>query len=191
MNYCKTTRHQGFTIVELLIVIVIIGILAAISIVSYNGVQQRAKNGAIISVASQSIKAIGAYIATTGTYPSSVDACITVRSGCASSGVIFGENLEFEGAMRSVAVLPKETSRLTGSDRYGVTYSYAATRNIDGRSQPGAILYYLKGVNQSCGMSGVLSDYYGVSMATSEYTAGNSGGTGKTACVITISGPSH
>lgn len=32
----------GFTIVELLIVIVVIGILAAIAIVSYNGVQQRA-----------------------------------------------------------------------------------------------------------------------------------------------------
>jgi prepilin-type N-terminal cleavage/methylation domain-containing protein len=34
---------KGFTIVELLIVIVVIGILAAITIVAYNGVQQRAK----------------------------------------------------------------------------------------------------------------------------------------------------
>jgi prepilin-type N-terminal cleavage/methylation domain-containing protein len=35
-------RQKGFTIVELLIVIVVIGILAAITIVAYNGVQQRA-----------------------------------------------------------------------------------------------------------------------------------------------------
>lgn len=34
---------SGFTIVELLIVIVVIGILAAITIVAYNGVQQKAK----------------------------------------------------------------------------------------------------------------------------------------------------
>lgn len=33
-------RQVGFTIVELLIVIVIIAILAAISIVAYNGIQE-------------------------------------------------------------------------------------------------------------------------------------------------------
>lgn len=39
-----TKKHSGFTIVELLIVIVIIGILAAITVVAYNGIQQRGKN---------------------------------------------------------------------------------------------------------------------------------------------------
>lgn len=43
-----TTRKQtGFTIVELLIVIVVIGILAAITIVAYNGVQTRAQTSKI------------------------------------------------------------------------------------------------------------------------------------------------
>jgi len=38
------SKNNGFTIVELLIVIVVIGILAAITIVSFNGVQQRARD---------------------------------------------------------------------------------------------------------------------------------------------------
>ena len=42
MNAIHSKQHKGFTLVELLIVIVIIAILAAISIVSYNGLQNRA-----------------------------------------------------------------------------------------------------------------------------------------------------
>lgn len=40
-------RRGGFTIVELLIVIVVIGILAAISIVAYNGIQNRSNDTVI------------------------------------------------------------------------------------------------------------------------------------------------
>jgi general secretion pathway protein G len=44
-----TNRQHGFTIVELLIVIVVIGILAAIVIVAYNGVTSRASDNAVKS----------------------------------------------------------------------------------------------------------------------------------------------
>jgi prepilin-type N-terminal cleavage/methylation domain-containing protein len=38
------TKQQGFTIVELLIVIVVIGILAALVITTFTGIQQKARN---------------------------------------------------------------------------------------------------------------------------------------------------
>lgn len=49
MTKTESNKRRGFTIVELLIVIVVIGILAAITIVAYNGVQARAKATAVVS----------------------------------------------------------------------------------------------------------------------------------------------
>lgn len=51
-------QAKGFTIVELLIVIVVIGILAAITIVAYNGIQNRAYSSAAQSAAAQLSKKI-------------------------------------------------------------------------------------------------------------------------------------
>lgn len=42
-------KQTGFTIVELLIVIVVIGILAAITIVAYNGIQEKARASGLVS----------------------------------------------------------------------------------------------------------------------------------------------
>lgn len=52
MKHQKTRtgrKERGFTIVELLVVIVVIAILAAISIVSFRGIQERAKSVAVLA----------------------------------------------------------------------------------------------------------------------------------------------
>ncbi|MDO8335853.1 MAG: type II secretion system protein [Candidatus Saccharibacteria bacterium] len=51
-------RQRGFTIVELLIVIVIIGVLAAIVIVAYTGIQTRARDAKIQANEKTLMKAI-------------------------------------------------------------------------------------------------------------------------------------
>ncbi len=62
-------RYSGFTIVELLIVVVVIGILAAIVTVAYTGIQQRAQVSAITSELKQWQKLFEAYRAVNGHYP--------------------------------------------------------------------------------------------------------------------------
>lgn len=49
----KTENSKGFTIVELLIVVVVIAILAAITIVAYSGIRQRAEASALAAELSQ------------------------------------------------------------------------------------------------------------------------------------------
>jgi prepilin-type N-terminal cleavage/methylation domain-containing protein len=65
----KQTKSRGFTIVELLIVIVVIAILAAITIVAYNGIQNRAKTSAGQSLANTLAKKAEAYNTINSSYP--------------------------------------------------------------------------------------------------------------------------
>ena len=69
MNINLNTKERGFTIVELLIVIVVIGILAAISIVAYNGVQNRAKASSGQNLASQIAKKAELFNTSESSYP--------------------------------------------------------------------------------------------------------------------------
>lgn len=63
-------KHTGFTIVELLIVIVVIAILAAITIVSYNGIRQQATEASVQVALSQVNEKVLAYAALhSGAYP--------------------------------------------------------------------------------------------------------------------------
>lgn len=82
----KGTKYQkGFTIVELLIVVVIIGILAAIVIVAYNGLTNRAKQSSAQTTASTIAKKAETYNAELGVYPPTFAAL----SGAASSASYF------------------------------------------------------------------------------------------------------
>lgn len=74
---------SGFTIVELIVVIAIIGILAAIIVVSYNGISARARSTQTISAAEQWTKVFQIYkTRNNGTLPTD--------AGCLGSSYGFG-----------------------------------------------------------------------------------------------------
>ncbi|MGV9001988.1 MAG: carbohydrate binding domain-containing protein [Candidatus Saccharimonadaceae bacterium] len=78
-------HQKGFTIVELLIVVVVIAILAAVTVVAYNGVTQRAKASAVQSAASQAMKKLATYAIENDAFPTTLDT-IGINS---SSGIAY------------------------------------------------------------------------------------------------------
>lgn len=71
------TNTRGFTIVELLIVIVVIAVLAAIAIVAFNGAQARASFSRYQADMKSIVKALELYKAENGSYP-----VTTNQDGC-------------------------------------------------------------------------------------------------------------
>jgi len=66
-------RNQGFTIVELLIVIVVIGILALLVITTYSGIQQKARNSKRQTDVQSIQTQLEAFFSQNGYYPSLAD----------------------------------------------------------------------------------------------------------------------
>ncbi len=72
-----SAKQTGFTIVELLIVIVVIGILAAITIVAYSGIQAKARDAQRKEDVAQIAKALQLYGVDKGNFVSSSGGCAT------------------------------------------------------------------------------------------------------------------
>lgn len=79
-----TTKRVGFTIVELLIVIVVIAILATISVVAYNGVQARSRDSIRKQDLATLAKVTKLYAIDKGDYAE--DGCGYVVAGSEGSG---------------------------------------------------------------------------------------------------------
>ena len=69
VNSLDSSNQRGFTIVELLIVIVVIAILAAITIVAYNGIQNRAADTAVKTDLHNVAQKLAVFKVDNGRYP--------------------------------------------------------------------------------------------------------------------------
>lgn len=143
-------NQRGFTIVELLIVIVVIGILAAITIVAYNGVQQKAENTKTVNSVGGYVSALNLYAVDNSSYPNYAYPCLGGVSPCGDLTPVYGicsgqttTLAAFDAAIATVAKSmpsPSSQSMDCNGDKYGGAYFYATN---GGKSA--SIDYFLKG----------------------------------------------
>jgi prepilin-type N-terminal cleavage/methylation domain-containing protein len=157
MNRQSKSRLQpGFTIVELLIVIVVIGILAAITIVSYNGVTARANTASAQSAAQVVANKAELYNSDVSHYPyagSDLSADPTKSYYLSSSSVAFTLSTTQPTSPNTVKLIKCGTT--PNAAQSDITLG---TGNLTGLR-----VYYWS---------------YTASNATSYFTAGNDSGTG-------------
>lgn len=125
-------KDRGFTIVELLIVIVVIGILAAIVIVAYNGIQDRAKNTKYQTDAVALQKGAEAVNADLGSYPTGTDTA-TLTTAFNASGTF---KIPSGVAVTYVTAAPSYATALSAAD--GATRTYS----VDPCTSAGIKIYY-------------------------------------------------
>lgn len=165
-NESMIVKKAGFTIVELLIVIVVIAIVSAITLVSFTGVQQRARNAQTISGAKEYIKAISMYAVDNESYPSFTLACIGTGyeyegiAGRCGGTVAINENTGFNAALEKYLpsrprLSTKNLTISTGNIRAGGYY------DVLNAGKSARLYYILEGQTATCDAGGAKSAYSG------------------------------
>ena len=93
------TMQKGFTLIELMIVVAIIGILAAIAIPAYQDYTQRAQVGEAVTLVSAAKTALAEYAQTNGEYPTTDAILQQLNIQTSTGGPIVGQYASFEVAL--------------------------------------------------------------------------------------------
>ncbi len=116
-------KQQGFTIVELLIVIIVIGILAALVLVTFTGVQQKARNSERQTDAKAIASHLEVYNAKNGMYPTLAD--MNTQPGTGNWWI--QDNLQ--GLDKEALKDPKGTVYTLAASSTSNQYGYAPTQD--------------------------------------------------------------
>lgn len=107
----RTTRKRGFTLVEMLLVVTIIGILATVVVVKFAGVSERARIAAARDSIASISSAIDVYEVDMGKYPGSLEDLVRNPGGATWHGPYI------KGGMEAM------------TDPWGMQYQYTKKEN--------------------------------------------------------------
>ena len=154
-------KQTGFTIVELLIVVVVIAILAAISVVAYTGIQDRAEVAKTASAVRAYRDAFVIYKQENGSYPSTGGFCLGDQYGIFTGGsspscrystapILVTNGASARNSLKTYmgGQLPMPSTKLimSGSTEYVGAHFYGSSYNYTLDASPVvAIEYYVKG----------------------------------------------
>src|SRR5690349_10510829 len=120
MGMRSLKAQKGFTIVELLIVIVVIGILATLVIVTFTGIQQKARNTKRTTDINAIDSHVEAYFAQNGYYPTLAHLNDATWRGTNMKGLDPDALKDPKGTAQTLAAAPAAS-----------TYSYEVTDDSD------------------------------------------------------------
>jgi len=170
--------RNGFTIVELLIVIVVIGVLASVTVVAFNGVQKKAYVTTVNDGGIKISKVLAAYYVANGAFPTTgIRPCIgeienyPAQDNFAAGECSISSTPPYSSGLSEIndtamTQLRTITSRLSvpqvkpilwvDSDAYYRGYFYST--GVSGSTITATISWYFAGSNESCGAA----EYYSI-----------------------------
>ena len=139
----SSKHHIGFTIIELLIVIVVIAVLATISVVAYSGIQDRARYSKVQSDIALLVKAVTMARENESKTLAQISGSAGTAAECAwkSSGTDLGTLPISDGCWVSYNLFLDRLSNASGVDVRGLTDPWSRPYLVDENEGVGGICY--------------------------------------------------